>query len=334
MKLIFFSFKHRYRNKELNNLLNSRVYGKYLLLNLSGPIKYIIAKLLLFLKIGKAISCDGRPVINHKLRGINLWMRGTNLDITANCKNLDNNFETIYNPFIKNQKIFYLYPTNIKKKKIKTDYKIVHMSRVDIKTTTEEKDIWNRYKNQLMEDYSLVDNKIFLNKILNNHDDERKKFELYKKIKLLLRFEIIKELKKKFENNISLIGDDWSEYYKDSTHSVFDTKKISNIYAGNIGLDLGSLAGSTSLYPRSIQIIESGGLIIQNIQSDSKKIWGELQNKVLFNNSVQLITLVEKLLDNKKYCHELLEEIFENFSNSNEAIEKNLDNILENEKQN
>ena len=49
---------------------------------------------------------------------------------------------------------------------------------------------------------------------------------------------------------------------------------------------------------------------------------------------MQLITLVEKLLDNKKYCHELLEEIFENFSNSNEAIEKNLDNILENEKQN
>ena len=119
MKLIFFSFKHRYRNKELNNLLNSRVYGKYLLLNLSGPIKYIIAKLLLFLKIGRAISCDGRPVINHKLRGINLWMRGTNLDITANCKNLDNNFETIYNPFIKNQKIFYLYPTNIKKKRLK-----------------------------------------------------------------------------------------------------------------------------------------------------------------------------------------------------------------------
>ena len=43
---------------------------------------------------------------------------------------------------------------------------------------------------------------------------------------------------------------------------------------------------------------------------------------------------LHKLLDNKKYCHELLEEIFENFSNSNEAIEKNLDNILENEKQN
>jgi hypothetical protein len=328
MKLIFFSFKHRYRNKELNNLLNSRVYGKYLLLNLSGPIKYIIAKLLLFMRIGRAISCDGRPAIKDKSRGINLWMRGTNLDITANCKNLDNNFETIYNPFIKNQKIFHLYPTNIKKKKIKIDFKIVHMSRVDIKTTNEEKDIWNRYKNQLMEDFSLVDNKIFLSKILNNQDDERKKFELYKKIKLLLRFEIIKELKKKFDENISLVGDDWSEFYKDSTHSVFDTKKISNIYAGNIGLDLGSLAGSTSLYPRSIQIIESGGLIIQNIQSDSKKIWGELQNKVLFNNSEQLITLIEKLLKDKEYCRELLEKIFNNFSNSDESIEKNLENTF------
>ena len=46
MQLIFFSFKHRYRRKELNNLLRNSIYGKYILLNLSGPIKNIFAKLL------------------------------------------------------------------------------------------------------------------------------------------------------------------------------------------------------------------------------------------------------------------------------------------------
>ena len=37
--------------------------------------------------------------------------------------------------------------------------------------------------------------------------------------------------------------------------------KIQSLYNGNICLDLGSSSGSLTLYPRSIEIIESGGLI-------------------------------------------------------------------------
>ena len=76
------------RNKDLNNFLNSRIYGKYFVLNLGGPVKHLIAKILIFLKIGKAISCDGKPLISDKSKGINLWMRGTNLNIPSNLKNL------------------------------------------------------------------------------------------------------------------------------------------------------------------------------------------------------------------------------------------------------
>ena len=97
MRLIFFSFKHRYRQKELNNFLNTRIYGKYFIFNLGGPFKYFIAKILLFLRIGKTISCDGRPLIADKSRGINFWMRGTSLNIASNLKNLNNNFVTINN---------------------------------------------------------------------------------------------------------------------------------------------------------------------------------------------------------------------------------------------
>ena len=105
MELAFFSFKHRYRKKELNNFLATRIYGKYFILNLGGPFKHFVARILMFLKIGKAISCDGRPLIPDKSKGINLWMRGTNLNIPDDLKNLNNNFETIYSPFIQNQKI-------------------------------------------------------------------------------------------------------------------------------------------------------------------------------------------------------------------------------------
>ena len=328
MNLIFFSFKHRYRRKELNNLLISRVYGKYLLLNLSGPIKNLIAKFLIFFKIGKAISCDGRPVVDDISKGINLWMRGTNLDIPNNLKKLNNNFETIYNPFIPNQKIFNLYPIEIKRKKINDNFKIIHMSRVEINTNDEEEELWVKYKKKFLDDFSLVDNQNFLSEILNKHSEEKKKFELYKKIKLLVRFEIIKSLKQTFDDKVTLYGDDWSEFYKNSMPSEFNTKRISSIYSGNIGLDLGSLAGTTTLYPRSIQIIEAGGLILQNTQHDTRKIWGDLTNKITFNNSADLTNIINKLLNNKNYCNELMEEIFNVFKKSNKSIEKNLEKIF------
>ena len=58
MKLVFFAFKHRYRFKDLNNFLHSRVYGKYFLLNLGGPFKHFIAKILF--KIATNFKKKGR----------------------------------------------------------------------------------------------------------------------------------------------------------------------------------------------------------------------------------------------------------------------------------
>ncbi len=331
MRLIFFSFKNRYRQKELNNFLNTRIYGKYFILNLGGPFKNFIAKILLFLRIGKAISCDGRPLISDKSKGINFWMRGTTLNIPNDFKNLNNNFVTIDNPFVQNKKIFQMYPIKIKKTQIQDDLKIVYMSRIDIGSNIEEKNIWDKYKVQLIEDFTLIDNSNFWKKISLNCKDEIKTFNLYKKLKFFLRFEIIKNLKKIFNKKLNLIGDDWSMFPFNSLPSNYNIRKIKNMYKGNICLDLGSIEGSISLYPRSIQIVESGGLIIQSIQSDNKKVWKNIHNKILFNNLSDLISLIEKLLDNKNYSFTLLQEISENFRHSDKSIEKSLDktfNIL------
>jgi hypothetical protein len=83
-----------------------------------------------------------------------------------------------------------------------------------------------------------------------------------------------------------------------------------------------------SLYSRPNRIIESGGLIIQSIQWDSKEIWKNLHNKILFNNIPELISLIEKLLNNRKYCSALLQKISENFRYSEKSIEKSLDKIF------
>ena len=328
MRLIFFSFKHRYREKELNNFLNTRIYGKYFILNLGGPFKYFIAKILLFLKIGKAISCDGRPLIADKSRGINFWMRGTSLNIPSNLKNLNNNFVTINNALFQEKKVFQVYPINIKKTQIQDDLKIIYVSRVSIETNLEEKNIWEKYKTQLIEDFSLIDNKKFFEKIFPDNNNELKKFNLYKKLKLLLRFEVIKSIKARFDKKINLIGDDWSSFSFNSLPSIYNIKKMKKIYKGNICLDLGSMLGSISLYSRSNQIIESGGLIIQSVQSDSREVWGNIHDKILFKNLSDLITLIEKLLNNKVHCSNLLHEISKNFSESKKFIEKSLDKIF------
>ncbi len=329
MKLIFFSFRHRYRQKELNNFLSNRIYGKYFILNLGGPFKHFIAKLLLFLGIGKTISCDGKPLITDKTKGINFWMRGTTLNIPTDIRSLNNNFVTIDNSLLQDKKIFQIYPINIRKTQVKDTLKIIYVSRVNIETSIEEKDIWEKYKSRILQDFNLIDDKKFWQKNFLKEDNETKKFHLYKKIKLLLRFEIIKNIKKIFNEKLDLIGDDWSFFSFNSSPSSYDIKKIKEIYRGNICLDLGSMLGSVSLYSRSNQIIESGGLIVQSYQSDGKKIWGDLHDKILFKNLSDLTILLEKLLSNKKYCSFLLLEIYNNFKNSNKLMEKNLDEIFD-----
>ena len=340
MKLVFFSFKNRYRRKELNNFLATRFCGKYFIIDLSGPFKYFFAKILMFFKIGKAISCDGRPLITDKNKGMNFWMRGTTINIPISLWNLDNNYVTINNPILQNNKVFQIFPINIKKTVIENDLKIIYMSRVNIETKPEEKYIWEKYKTQLLEDFSLIDSKAFWKKIfpnnstkiyegiltrLHNHGydpkkkiseestNEIKKYLLYQKLKLLLRFEIIKKLKALFGDKFNLIGDDWNSHSLNSMPSISNIKKIKNIYKGNICLDIGSMLGSVSLYSRSNQIIESGGLIIQNYQNDSKKIWKNLYDKILFNNLHELISLIKKLLNNKEYCSTLLKDVHDNF---------------------
>jgi hypothetical protein len=327
MKFVFFSFRHRHRYKDLNNFLNSRIYGKYLILNLGGAFNHFIAKLLIFLKIGKAISCDGRPVIADKSRGINFWVRGTILNIPKSLRNLNNNFVTIYHSVLQNDKIFQIYPINIKKNRIRNNLKIIYMSRVNIKTDLEEKSIWEKYKFQIIEDFSLIDSSEFWEKVVSNNNEE-KKLALYRKLKLLLRFNIIKNLKERFNKELNLIGNDWNLYSLNSLPTNYNIKKNKKIYKGNICLDLGCIEGSSSLYSRSNQIIESGGLIIQSFQCDGKKIWGNLHNKILFKNLPDLITLLEKLLNDKNYCSTLLQEIYENFRYSNKSIEKSLDKIF------
>ena len=327
MKLVFFAFKHRYRYKDLNNFLHSRLYGKYFLLNLGGPFKHLVAKILLNTHLGFAVSCDARPLIKNKKSGINFFIRGTNLNIPTNFRHLDNNFVSIKNPFIQEENIFQIYPINIPNSKINYEPKIIFIGGANIDINDEQKNLWEKCKKEVFDDFTILDKKKFWKKYLgeNNIEDI---FIFYKKFKLLLRYEVIKYLKKKFGKKFILIGNDWKNYSINSLPSNFNPNYIKKLYKGNICLDFGSAEGSSSLYSRSNGIIEAGGLILQSKQIDSTDIWGNLENKITFKNFNDLEVVINKLLNNEDLSNNILLDIFKNFENSKNLIEKSLDQIF------
>ena len=157
-------------------------------------------------------------------------------------------------------------------------------------------------------------------------------FSYYRKIKNLLRLEIIKKLNSAYKKDFLLIGSNWSCYGINSKPSVFDRKAVSEIYEGNICVDLGSIAGSLSLYPRSIDIIESGGILVQSRQSDFKNIWRntKIHNDFLFTNFKELFLIINKIFRNKNLIKELWLNNNTEFQKSNLLMQKQFNNIFKN----
>ena len=323
MNLIYFAFKYRYRFKDLNNFLKSRIYGNYILLNFSGPFKYYLSKILILLKIGRAISCDGRPLIKNKSQGYNFFIRGTDLNIPTNLLDLDNNIVAIKHPLLENNKIFQIYPINIKKNKMNDDIKIIFMSSIKLETNEEESLFWETHKEKILSNFATLDDKYFWqNNLANKNLFEINRF--YRITKSLLRFEIVTYLKKIYDKKFVLIGEDWRKYSIDSLESNFDTKKNKIIYKGNICLDTGSLEGSSSLYPRANQIIESGGLIVQSYAFDASEHWKDLKQDLLFKNFDELRNIIDKLINNLELSNILLGKISKHFKNSSISMEETL----------
>ena len=323
MNLIYFAFKYRYRFKDLNNFLKSRIYGNYILLNFSGPFKYYLSKILILLKIGRAISCDGRPLIKNMSQGYNFFIRGTDFNIPSNLVDLDNNIVAIKHPLLENNKIFQIYPINIKKNKMNDDIKIIFMSSIKLETNEEEFLFWKTHKEKILSNFAILDDKYFWqNNLANKNLFEINRF--YRITKSLLRFEIVTYLKKIYDKKFVLIGEDWRKYSIDSLKSNYDTKKNKKIYKGNICLDTGSIEGSSSLYSRANQIIESGGLIVQSYAFDASEHWKDLKQDLLFKNFDELRNIIDKLINNLELSNILLDKISKHFKNSSISMEETL----------
>ena len=79
---------------------------------------------------------------------------------------------------------------------------------------------------------------------------------------------------------------------------------------------------SEIVVPIKITIIESNGLLIQAKQKDSLDIWGNLNEKIIFNDIENLLNGIDLLLTDQKRFNEYLNNVYEMFKNSEEKTFK------------
>lgn len=330
-KVVFLVFRNNYRSSALGNFGKSNFYENIILISLGGRFKYILGKILYYFKIGKFISIDGDPIFINQNNSINLWLTGTSLKILREYRNLNNNFVNMSNPILSEEKkIFQIYPIIKKVSIINKEPKIIFMGKIFFQPNNQNSinyDFLSSNKEKLLNNFSIIDNKNFWQEI-NNKKNENQKFEDYKIIKTFLRELIINEINKNFKKKFILYGEDKKKIGINFKEPTFALSKIKQIYQGNLCIDTGSILGSLSLHPRSIQIIESGGLLIQSKQNDSEFMWEGINEKIIFNNINSLIENLEKYLTNPKECNDILEMLFKKFLDTKKKINKDLEKIL------
>ncbi len=320
-KFFIFIFKHRFRKRALNNLIHIKRLKNFYIINLSGLVKYYLLGLPLILLINKfkdrfrnfiLISCDGIPQI--KYNGINLWFGGTSHKVPNEFKSFKNNCHFFENFIKKEENLLDLFPYKPLNIKSSNPPKIIFIGGFNILKNEIVDKIWNDEKDELFKKLSLIDEEKFWNK-KNLNNDERLQFH-YIQLKERLRFELIISLKKVFTNNFLLVGSKWKKYVFDAKEDEFELSKITNLYNGNICLDFGSKWGFNIFYPRSVEIIENGGLLIQSKQQNSSNDFYNFDVINYFDSFEELKIKLQNLLNDKELFNEKFKKQFSFFNNT------------------
>jgi len=329
MNVIFIINRYKFRKLAFNNFLKIKNLNNYQLIDLSGFffswIGYLIYKLDLSNKF-KFISCDGWPFLTNEKNSINIWFGGTILKIPKEFQKYKNNYVTARTLFTNTNNIVQFYPYKIKKMSIKKNIKIIiALSSKTIEDSFTLK-IWNENKNKIFKNFSLLEKEKFWANIGINDLDNKRKQKIYIDIKSLLRIELLKIINHTFKDKCVFIGNDLKKYFPDALSSKFTHSYLKNFYEGNICIDFLAKDGNQLLYPRSIEILESGGVLFQIETENSEELFEKYKNKLTFNSILEMTTKLENLIKNNnelKIFNEFFIRKF-NSTNYNETSFKNI----------
>jgi hypothetical protein len=331
MKYLIFIFKRRFRQKTLNNFLFVKRVKNVWVLNLSGPILNLVGKFLyFFLKSKKVvfISCDGQDYLYREVNSINLWMGGTTHKVPDKYKKYKNNFVSASSLFSDKTKLLTFFPTNIYQSKMNNEYKFVYISENKKVENKKSLKIWTENKDQILNDFSLIDNVEFWKKIVDINNKMSHSF--YVDIKSLMRIELVRVLNSTLKDKFILVGSNWKKHYPNALEDNYSNKFLENLYRGNICVDFGSKNSEECIYPRSCKIIESGGLLFQSINKDSKEIFKNLLDKTCFVSIQDMKEKIFFLLRNSDQINNLLITQQKNFESEdfNYRTIKKIENFI------
>ena len=333
MKYLIFIFKRRFRRSSLNNFISVKKVKDVSIINLSGPILYIIGKFLYFFLRSKKIifiSCDGYDYLYRESNSINLWMGGTTYKIPSSYKRFNNNFVSASTLFTDETKLLTFYPTNISKSRVNNEFKFIYISENKKVENKNSLRIWEENKDKILDDLSLIHSAAFWKKFVNINDETSQRF--YIDIKSLLRFELVQELNIMLKKKLVLVGSNWKKYHPNALESNHSDKYAEDLYRGNICIDFGSRHSDKCIYPRSCKIIESGGLLLQSTCSDSKEILNNLFDKTCFLSLKDMKEKVSFFLKNPDQINSLLILQQKNFESEhlNYKTIKKIENFINN----
>ncbi len=319
-KFFFFIFKYNYRKKSFNNFIKIRKIKNYRMYDFSGfPKYYIFGYPLYFLtKLFKTlfknftfISCDSYPQL--KLNGVNIWFGGPSIKVPEKYKSYKNNCFVIENFVRKEENLLNFFPAYPSNLNIKSKPKIVFIGDTNTLADKLIDNIWNNEKENIMDRFSIIDERTFWHKY-NLLSNSRLHY-YYIQLKERLRLNLILNLNEIFNKDLIVVGNKWNNYLSNCLSDEYDISKIKKIYHGNLCLDFGSKWGNNPIYPRSVEIIESGGLLIQAKQLNFFKNLYANNSISNFSNLNELIDLLKKLLNKENLFYERFKKQYDYFNN-------------------
>ena len=166
----------------------------------------------------------------------------------------------------------------------------------------------NQIKDDLLNDFTLIDNNDFWLEFAKNKS-EVEKFDNYRIVKTFMRKEILKKINKYFKKHLYVYSNNFSKDKFQYLKPVYDIKKVYDIYKGNLCIDTGPIPGSVTFSPRAIQIFESQGILIQAEQKESKSKLKNLHDDLVAKNINDFLSKIEILFSKKNKREEIMDKI-------------------------
>ena len=281
---------------------------------MSGPILSYIGMILYFILRNKKftfISCDGVFFLKMKKMQLIFGWAEHQIRYQKNISTLKIILLQRVQFLQMRSKLLTFYPTLIANNKMNKNFKFVYISENKKIELPQSLSIWKTFDKKILERLDIINDKEFWNNISDTNPLILQ--QIYIDIKSLIRIRLLEELNNKLSNKLILVGSNWQKLFPNALKDNYSNKFIEKMYKGNICIDFGSKNSEKSIYPRSCKIIESGGILFQSKQKDSKNIFGELFDVTCFKSLNDMNEKVDYLIKKFKQSKRSFTQAKRNF---------------------